>query len=795
MLKRLLRITLVLLVLSTGACGSDPSSPLASSAVVPDATPDATPDARKNSYLPGEVLLQLRPETVATRAAVVTVADAAPIETETFLAGARVIERMVLGGAQRATRAQAGVVSAADPAVEILRLQLPDGMSVAEGIVQLTARPEVLYAEPNYRIRRARVPDDPDFDQQWGLQNSGQTLPFGDAGTPGADINAPAAWDVSTGNDSIIVATIDTGIEYDHPDLAGNIWRNPGESGDGKEANGLDDDGNGYVDDWQGWNFVGNNNDARDDDVFAADDLRPWGHGTHVAGIIGAVGNNQRGVSGINWNVQLMPLKFFDATGEGDVFNATKAINYAVANGARVINASYEYVGPASTPEYQAIAAAGNAGGGVLFVAAAGNGENSIGGNIDLGDKIFPAAHALNNIITVAATDPSDGIAHFSNFGGTSVDLGAPGVSIYSTVRLRDDSENPGYDYMSGTSMATPMVSGAAALLWGEYPNLTATEVRELLFSTVDTIPALTGLVASGGRLNLGAAMTVEINLPAPAAPEGLTGTVQATGVHLSWDDQSNNEKAFIVERTSSSQPFTEIARLPAGTTTYTDSNSVDGLFSYRIKAVNINASDSNIVEISLPQLPPANDSSSSSGSSSNCFIATAAFGTPFLPQVTTLRTFRDRVLLTNAPGRTFVALYYRSSPPLADFIAEHETLRTGVRILLRPLVWLASVLTPNEAEAMSKRTTSPPPVTEDADIIAGELLVCFRPELTEKALREILQAEQSEELERIISRQGTVLRIKLAAGVTTTAAQKKFSAYQEVVYAEPNRRVNLRKP
>lgn len=869
MVKLLLRTTIVISLLLIGACGSDPSSSL-------DTPADLT-DATESNYVPGEVLLRFHPEASAARAAAA--------DTDNLLAGARVAERITIGGYHRGRAARAGVVSVTVPAIEILRLQLPEGMSVKEGITRLTARSDVLYAEPNYRVHKAMVPNDPFYAKQWGLQNTGQKL-TGDkgtfTGTPGVDIGAVTAWDVSTSDGSFIVATIDSGIDYDHPDLSANIWINPGESGEGKEQNSFDDDGNGYNDDYQGWNFYAENNDPKDDD------LDTNGHGSHLAGIIGAVGNNSLGVSGIHRKTQLMPLKFFPEKGGGNIFNAVKAINYAVANGARVINASYEYTSRPDWVQSELTAIAAAEAAGVLFVAAAGNGNsNYIGYNIDTGSKVYPAAHALDNIIAVAATDPNDKRASFSNYGATSVDLGAPGVNIYSTVRSdRTGLDHQlGYDYMSGTSMATPMVSGAVALIWSQHPELTSAQVRQLLFYTVDTTTSLQGKVATGGRLNLGRAMTADTSLPAPAVPTGLINAAQVAGASLSWNNQSDNE-SFIVERSLSGQPYVVLARLDAEVTSFTDSSvSAGSVVSYRIKAIaGFRASAySDVLEVTVPFLlpPPSSlhytsdaqgihlswsDSSpdakgykierraesvstfseiaslptdsapgytdsdvvaggryyyrvysysntlgnsdysneilaqmaggGSSSGSSNCFIATAAFGTPLAPHVNTLRAFRDRVLLTNTPGRLFVALYYRTSPPLADFIAEHDLLRAGVRTLLRPLIWLATLVTPNEVQAMGLRRAPPTTISEEeADVVAGELLVCFRPELSAEAIATILRAEQSERLEQIASPQGTLLRIKLASGVTTTAAQKSFSAYQEVVYAEPNRRVSIRKP
>jgi subtilisin family serine protease len=500
----------------------------------------------------------------------------------------------------------AGVQGAVSPsgAIDIIQLKLPVGMNVAQALVLLSSRSDILYAEPNYRVHRALVPNDPFFDQQWGLQNFGQTL-AGDKGTisgiAGVDIAAAAAWEVGSGSSRMLVATIDSGIDYAHPDLAANIWHNPGESGlDGlgndKAGNNIDDDGNGYIDDLYGWNFLADNRLPADDDVD--------GHGTHVAGIIGAVGDNALGVAGVNWSVQLMALKFLDRFGSGDLFNAVAAYNYAVKNGARIINASYTYPQSCSftTPslsERNAIDAARAAG--VLVVAAAGNS----GCNNDL-YPFYPASHSLDNILSVAATDPRDNRATFSNTGANSVDLGAPGVNIYSTVRqaLKGLDDQWGYNYMSGTSMAAPFVSGSAALLWSQHPELSYTEIREALLLTVDIIPALQGRVVSNGRLNIGRAMALDFGQPVPQAPTDLTiDQIVAGVVDLSWRDLSDNETAFVVER-SAGGAYTIIGQGPADLAGYTDTTAPDAVqIAYRVKAVaGIQSSGySNIAEQFIP--------------------------------------------------------------------------------------------------------------------------------------------------------------------------------------------------
>ncbi len=341
----------------------------------------------------------------------------------------------------------------------------------------------VEFVEPNYVIRANRIPNDRSFSEQWGLRNLGH---FG--GKPGADIGATVAWDAVTSSPAT-VAVVDTGVAYKHPDLIGNAWVNPGDP-----VNGLDDDGDGFNDDVYGADFIGNDSNPDDD----------GGHGTHVAGIIGAQGNNAIGVAGVNWGVNVMALKFLDENGEGNTADAANAIDYAVAHGARVVNASWG--GPAfSMALFGAIKRAGERG--TLIVAAAGN----EGVNADVKPD-YPAAFDLSNIVSVAATDRSDRLLDFSNYGSKSVDLAAPGDDVYSTVpRAADPS---GYASFSGTSMAAPFVSGAAALYLARFPQASADQVKAALMQSTDRLPTLSGKTVSGGRLNIGRA----IGAAAPAA-------------------------------------------------------------------------------------------------------------------------------------------------------------------------------------------------------------------------------------------------------------------------------------
>ena len=337
------------------------------------------------------------------------------------------------------------------------------GQSPAEAAEQLERSPNVLYAEPDVPRRAfAVVPDDQYFNRQWSLNNTGQSV-AGTAGTVDADIDAPEAWQMTTGSAAVTVAVIDSGVQLDHPDLAASIWRNPGESGDRREYNGADDDGNGLVDDWRGWDWVDADNDPGDAN----------GHGTHVAGTVGARGNDGRGVAGVAWNVSLMPLRTLGADGSGYVSDVIRAYHYAGARKAHVVNASLGG-GSFSRAEQDAIAAAPQ----TLFVVAAGN-----DGTDNDTEPAYPCNYALANVVCVAATDQRDSLADFSNFGATTVDLAAPGVNIASTYT------GGGWAYLSGTSMATPHVAGAAALAWARAPAATPAQVRAALLNSVGAAP------------------------------------------------------------------------------------------------------------------------------------------------------------------------------------------------------------------------------------------------------------------------------------------------------------------
>ncbi|KAF4531019.1 hypothetical protein B566_EDAN019021 [Ephemera danica] len=358
-------------------------------------------------------------------------------------------------------------------------VRLAAGKPMRDALASYAADRDVEYAEPNYTLHALQNPNEPAFNLLWGMSNTGQTQ-----GTPGADIRATAAWNYSTGSSTVVVMVIDSGVDYAHPDLAANIWVNPLEIA----GNGFDDDGNGYVDDVHGINTLTGTGDPMDD----------YFHGTHVAGTIGAVGNNNLGVVGVNWNVKILPCKALDNTGSGTAASATACLEYARALKAKGVNIvatnnSYGEIGGFSQTLFNAI----NAQRDILFVAAAGN----YGMNNDI-DSYNPASYQLPNVISVAATDHNDALASFSNYGRRKVHIGAPGVGIWSTVPFSD------YDSKSGTSMATPHVSGLAALLKAQNPTRDWRAIKNLMLAGAIPKPGLSGKSLTGSRLDALNAMT-----------------------------------------------------------------------------------------------------------------------------------------------------------------------------------------------------------------------------------------------------------------------------------------------
>jgi subtilisin family serine protease len=431
----------------------------------------------------------------------------------------------------------------------LYQVNLSGSVTVAQALVAYRADPLVLTAEPDYQVTVSGLPNDPNFGGQWDLRNTGQN-----GGTPGADIHATGAWNVTTGSGSVVVGVLDTGIDYNDPDLYQNIWINQAEIPKSRLKNLVDVDHDGYIsfrdlnnpvnqgpgkitdinhdgridasdilapmvvnaqrqdtglggwayagntqdgdtahpNDFIGWNFALNNNDPVDRN----------GHGTNVAGIIGAAGNNGVGVAGVDWNVRLMDLQFLNAHGNGSVSGIISALNYAVQHGAKITNNSWD---GALLSQSLSGAIANARAAGQIFVVAAGNTAT----NNDSVANVLSSA-TFNNIVSVAASDDKDNLAGFSNYGPHTVDLAAPGVNILSTA--------PGgyFNAWTGTSQAAPHVTGVLALVWGEHPTWTYFQVIHQVLSTVDKLQGMQGKLITGGRLDAAAAVGAGTQQPAP---------------------------------------------------------------------------------------------------------------------------------------------------------------------------------------------------------------------------------------------------------------------------------------
>ena len=479
----------------------------------------------------------------------------------------------------------------------LFHVKVPSSTGTENAIKTLTLNPNVEFAEKNYIIKPSAIPSDPWFlPRQWGLNNTGENS----GGTAGVDIDAPAAWDICTGSSSVVIAILDSGIFYNHPDLQANMWANPNEVLDG-----IDNDGNGKIDDIYGWDCANGDNDPMDDSS----------HGTHVAGIVGASGNNAIGIAGVCWTAKLMPVKIGIL---GDEYGTTAAwavdgIDYARIKGARIINASWTL--PAmSVSVLGALKRAQT--GGVLFIAAAGNWDNEIvwslnppppddGGGGDGGGGIptscgnnvdqepqYPACYDLDNIISVLATDYNDNIAWYSNYGLYSVDLGAPGGicdysdytrlgDIYST--LGEDGYGPG----AGTSMAAPFVTGVAGLLLAQRSNLDWWQIKTIILKSVESVGYLVGRCRTHGRLNAYNALTYPTPI-LPAAPTNLSATAYSNDgfwdIKLTWRDNSNNESGFKIYL-KVGDVFEEMDTVGANTTTYWLEDVGSGVWTFYVRA------------------------------------------------------------------------------------------------------------------------------------------------------------------------------------------------------------------
>ncbi len=413
-------------------------------------------------------------------------------------------------------------VKSSIPEDNIVVVRRPMIETESSAIKILMQNPMVEVAEPNYIYHAERTPNDPLLGNLWGMKNTGQMDSSNSAGVAGVDIGVEKAWDIETGSKDVIIAVIDTGVDYNHPDLKDNIWTNQAEL-NGKP--GVDDDANGYVDDIHGFSFA-------DATGKVTDNMDDHGHGSHCSGTIGARGNDGAGIVGVNWNTRIMGVKFLGADGGGTLEGAIKAIDYATKMGAKVLSNSWGG-GSYSETLKQAIERAHAAG--AIFIAAAGNEAD----NNDQGEH-YPANYNVPNVLSVAAIDNKGELASFSNYGKKRVHLAAPGVNIYSSL--------PGgkYESWSGTSMATPHVSGMAGLLLSHEPNLTNVQIKERLVATVQPLASLRGKVISGGLANAYNALT---NVQAPPDPnDPARWASQTLAISSAHPYKSKTKEEYVVE-------------------------------------------------------------------------------------------------------------------------------------------------------------------------------------------------------------------------------------------------------
>ena len=456
-------------------------------------------------------------------------------------------------------------------------------------------QPDVVFAEPNYILSVDTTPNDPSFPNLWGLLNTGQRIGTV-TGVAGADIDAVPAWDISTGSRSIAVGVIDTGVDYTHPDLAANIWSAPG-------AFTVSIGGDTFTcpAGSHGYNAIPKPRTA----LTNCSPMDDYYHGTHVSGTIGAVGNNGTGVVGVNWATSIIAGKFLDSTGHGSTSDAIDAIEFMLQTKAlwgaqaniRVLNNSWGG-GAFSLALQNEISAANDAN--MLFAVAAGNN----GLNIDITPQ-YPASYPVENVLPVAATTSSDTLAYFSNYGSETVPLAAPGDIIYSTTI------GGGYRYASGTSMATPHVAGAAALVLSSC-DLTTAALRSVLIANVDAVPALTGFVKTGGRLNVNRAIRTCGAPVMPAPPTGLSATAGDSDVQLMWNASAGATSYKVKRSTTSGGPYTTIAS-GVTATNYLNTGLTNGVtYFYVVSAVNsvgesADSAQASATPFASAPLPPQN--------------------------------------------------------------------------------------------------------------------------------------------------------------------------------------------
>jgi len=594
----------------------------------------------------------------------------------------------------------------------VKHLKLPAGMSVTEAIQLMSKDPGVEYVEPNHIWRRcATLPDDTSFSYLWGLNNTGQSVE-GTAGTADADIDAPEAWDTTQGDAAVIVAVLDTGVDYNHPDLSDNVL--------------------------SGYDFVDDDNDPID----------PEGHGSHVAGIIAARGNNSTGISGICWNISILPLRVADAAGYSDSARFAQALDYAVANGAQIVNYSYGGSGY-NQVAYDAISVAN--GSGVLVFAPAGNEET----NNDT-TPTYPASYDLPNIISVAASNQNDRLASWSNYGASSVDVAAPGVNILSTVpatRTVVWSDNFSDGNMGGwttggtnNSFGVQNYDGSNRLSdspAGNYPNNTDSWARAPIldlssyhgvtlefivrgyleedydYASVETSTdgvnwtdqgAITGdfsdawyeVIVDLGAYDGQATVYFRFRLVTDDIITYDGFYIDNVQVKVSSSSYTGSEYTYY-SGTSLATPFAAgiaalvwsaepgLTHLEVKDRLLAGAERKNSLRGKLLTGARVNAYYA--VTGETPPAPPPVSSGHGGGGGGGCFIATAAFGSYVEPHVMILRDFRDRILMQNAPGRALVSFYYRVSPPIADFISQNERCKMFVRWSLLPLVgasWIA---------------------------------------------------------------------------------------------------------